>query len=121
MVYITLAVLLIYVLPFAAQASSPEVDVAVLQRLRNLIDQQRDQIRLKDRELNTKSTEIENVRTRVLNNERYHISGWELTVVLYNFIFLICQYPPTRVICLPENNSFGQCFTHSQFKLTDLW
>ena len=44
-----------------AQATSPEVDVAVLQRLRNLIDQQRDQIRTRDRELNAKSTEVENV------------------------------------------------------------
>jgi len=44
-----------------AQATSPEVDVAVLQRLRNLIDQQRDQIRTRDRELNAKSSEVENV------------------------------------------------------------
>jgi hypothetical protein len=44
-----------------AQATSPEVDVAVLQRLRNLIDQQRDQIRTRDRELNAKSAEVENV------------------------------------------------------------
>lgn len=44
-----------------AQATSPEVDVAVLQRFRNLIDQQRDQIRTRDRELNAKSAEVENV------------------------------------------------------------
>ena len=44
-----------------AQATSPEVDVAVLQRLRNLIDQQRDQIRTRDRELNAKSAEVESV------------------------------------------------------------
>lgn len=44
-----------------AQATSPEVEVAVLQRLRNLIDQQRDQIRARDRELNAKSAEVENV------------------------------------------------------------
>jgi hypothetical protein len=46
-----------------AQATSPEVEVAVLQRLRNLIDQQRDQIRTTDRELNAKSGEIDNVST----------------------------------------------------------
>jgi hypothetical protein len=44
-----------------AQATSPEMEVAVLQRLRNLIDQQRDQIRARDRELNAKSAEVENV------------------------------------------------------------
>jgi hypothetical protein len=44
-----------------AQATSPEVEVAVLQRLRNLIDQQRDQIRARDRELSAKSLEVDNV------------------------------------------------------------
>jgi hypothetical protein len=44
-----------------AQATSPEVEVAVLQRLRNLIDQQRDQIRTRDRELSAKSVEVDNV------------------------------------------------------------
>jgi hypothetical protein len=44
-----------------AQASSPEVEVAVLQRLRNLIDQQRDQIRTRDKDLSAKSAEIDNV------------------------------------------------------------
>jgi hypothetical protein len=44
-----------------AQATSPEVEVAVLQRLRNLIDQQRDQIRSRDRELSSKSAEIDSV------------------------------------------------------------
>lgn len=59
----------------AAQATSPEVDVAVLQRLRNLIDQQRDQIRTRDRELNAKSTEVENLSTQV---ERLTVIGKEL-------------------------------------------
>ncbi|PSN51361.1 RILP-like protein [Blattella germanica] len=59
----------------AAHASSPEVDVAVLQRLRNLIDQQRDQMRSKDRELTAKSTEIDNLTTQV---ERLTLIGKEL-------------------------------------------
>ncbi|GFG37252.1 hypothetical protein Cfor_10945 [Coptotermes formosanus] len=59
----------------AAQATSPEVEVAVLQRLRNLIDQQRDQIRARDRELNAKSAEVENLSTQV---ERLTVIGKEL-------------------------------------------
>lgn len=40
---------------------SPEVDVAVLQRLRNMVDKQREQIRGKDKELSIKSSELETV------------------------------------------------------------
>lgn len=59
----------------AAQATSPEMEVAVLQRLRNLIDQQRDQIRARDRELNAKSAEVENLSTQV---ERLTVIGKDL-------------------------------------------
>lgn len=59
----------------AAQATSPEVDVAVLQRFRNLIDQQRDQMRARDRELTAKSTEIDNLTTQ---QERLTMIGREL-------------------------------------------
>lgn len=50
-----------------AQATSPDVEVAVLQRLRNLIDQQRDQIRTRDRELSAKSAEADNVSKILLS------------------------------------------------------
>ena len=33
-----------------------------------------------------------------------HISGWELTVEIYNVIIFIYQQLPTKVICLPEDN-----------------
>ncbi|XP_069680149.1 RILP-like protein homolog isoform X2 [Periplaneta americana] len=59
----------------AAQSTSPEVDVAVLQRLRNLIDQQRDQMRARDRELSAKSAEADNLTTQV---ERLTMIGKEL-------------------------------------------
>jgi hypothetical protein len=58
-----------------AQATSPEVEVAVLQRLRNLIDQQRDQIRTRDRELSTKSAEVDNVSKMLLSHYRMNIEG----------------------------------------------
>ncbi|XP_044012031.1 RILP-like protein homolog isoform X6 [Aphidius gifuensis] len=45
--------------------ASQEVDVGVLQRLRGLIDQQRDQIRARDRELSQKNLEIENLTAQV--------------------------------------------------------
>lgn len=51
----------IYLNTLAAQLLSPEVDVVVLQRLRNVIDQQREQIRIRERDLQTKIMEIESV------------------------------------------------------------
>ncbi|KAK0093620.1 hypothetical protein PV326_013101 [Microctonus aethiopoides] len=48
--------------PFTA---SQEVDIAVLQRLRSMIDKQRDQIRARDRELSQKNLEIENLTVQV--------------------------------------------------------
>jgi hypothetical protein len=66
-----------------AQAASPEVEVAVLQRLRNLIDQQRDQIRTRDRELSSKSTEIDNVSKMLLSHYSMTI-GCECNRVLEN-------------------------------------
>ncbi|KAK0163292.1 hypothetical protein PV327_006990 [Microctonus hyperodae] len=45
--------------------ASQEVDIAVLQRLRNMIDKQRDQIRVRDRELSQKNLEIENLTVQV--------------------------------------------------------
>ncbi|XP_023721803.1 RILP-like protein homolog isoform X2 [Cryptotermes secundus] len=59
----------------AAEVTSPEVEVAVLQRLRNLIDQQRDQIRARDRELSAKSAEVDNLSAQV---ERLTMIGKEL-------------------------------------------
>ncbi|XP_044012033.1 RILP-like protein homolog isoform X8 [Aphidius gifuensis] len=49
----------------SAFTASQEVDVGVLQRLRGLIDQQRDQIRARDRELSQKNLEIENLTAQV--------------------------------------------------------
>ncbi|KAK0158502.1 hypothetical protein PV328_009499 [Microctonus aethiopoides] len=45
--------------------ASQEVDIAVLQRLRSMIDKQRDQIRARDRELSQKNLEIENLTVQV--------------------------------------------------------
>ncbi|XP_046416101.1 RILP-like protein homolog isoform X3 [Neodiprion virginianus] len=55
--------------------ASQEVDVAVLQRLRTMIDQQRDQIRARDRELSQKTLEIENLSGQV---EKLGVVGREL-------------------------------------------
>lgn len=46
---------------FLAYTSPQEVDLVVLRRLRATIDNQRDQIRAKDREIQQKSTDVENV------------------------------------------------------------
>lgn len=46
---------------FLAFTASQEVDIAVLQHLRSMIDKQRDQIRGRDKELLQKNMEIENV------------------------------------------------------------
>lgn len=54
---------------------SQEVDVAVLQHLRSMIDKQRDQIRARDRELSQKTTEIENLTAQV---EKLTVVGREL-------------------------------------------
>ncbi|XP_020711522.2 RILP-like protein homolog isoform X2 [Athalia rosae] len=59
----------------SAFMASQEVDVAVLQRLRTMIDQQRDQIRARDRELSQKTLEIENLSGQV---EKLGVVGREL-------------------------------------------
>lgn len=58
-----------------AQLLSPEVDVVVLQRLRNVIDQQREQIRIRERDLQTKIMEIESLNAQV---EKLTVLGREL-------------------------------------------
>ena len=40
---------------------SPEVDMALLQRLRGLVDRLKDQLRQRDRELQSKQTEVDSV------------------------------------------------------------
>ncbi|KAL0118223.1 hypothetical protein PUN28_009106 [Cardiocondyla obscurior] len=55
--------------------ASQEVDVAVLQHLRSMIDKQRDQIRARDRELSQKTAEIENLSAQV---EKLTVLGREL-------------------------------------------
>ncbi|KAK3927371.1 RILP-like protein-like protein [Frankliniella fusca] len=44
---------------------SPEVDMALLQRLRGLVDRLKDQLRQRDRELQTKQTEVESLSSQV--------------------------------------------------------
>ncbi|XP_003397040.1 RILP-like protein homolog isoform X1 [Bombus affinis] len=55
--------------------ASQEVDIAVLQHLRSMIDKQRDQIRGRDKELLQKNTEIENLTAQV---EKLGVVGREL-------------------------------------------
>ncbi|KOC65033.1 RILP-like protein like protein [Habropoda laboriosa] len=55
--------------------ASQEVDVAVLQHLRSMIDKQRDQIRARDKELLQKNMEIENLTAQV---EKLGVVGREL-------------------------------------------
>ncbi|XP_068984477.1 rab interacting lysosomal protein like isoform X3 [Bombus vancouverensis nearcticus] len=55
--------------------TSQEVDIAVLQHLRSMIDKQRDQIRGRDKELLQKNTEIENLTAQV---EKLGVVGREL-------------------------------------------
>ncbi|XP_020293122.1 RILP-like protein homolog isoform X2 [Pseudomyrmex gracilis] len=55
--------------------ASQEVDVAVLQHLRSMIDKQREQIRARDRELSQKTAEIENLTAQV---EKLTVLGREL-------------------------------------------
>ncbi|XP_015592891.1 RILP-like protein homolog isoform X1 [Cephus cinctus] len=55
--------------------ASQEVDVAVLQRLRTMIDKQRDQIRARDRDISQKNSEIENLTAQV---EKLGVVGREL-------------------------------------------
>ena len=55
--------------------ASQEVDVAVLQHLRSMIDKQRDQIRARDKELAQKNMEIENLTSQV---EMLSVVGREL-------------------------------------------
>ncbi|XP_076762097.1 rab interacting lysosomal protein like isoform X4 [Xylocopa sonorina] len=55
--------------------TSQEVDVAVLQHLRSMIDRQREQIRGRDKELLQKNTEIENLTAQV---EKLSVVGREL-------------------------------------------
>ncbi|XP_011702270.1 PREDICTED: RILP-like protein homolog isoform X2 [Wasmannia auropunctata] len=54
---------------------SQEVDIAVLQHLRSMIDKQREQIRARDRELSQKTAEIENLSAQV---EKLTVLGREL-------------------------------------------
>ncbi|KYM87834.1 RILP-like protein like protein [Atta colombica] len=56
--------------------ASQEVDIAVLQHLRSMIDKQREQIRARDRELSQKTTEIENVNCAQV--EKLTVLGREL-------------------------------------------
>ncbi|XP_028981880.1 RILP-like protein homolog isoform X2 [Diachasma alloeum] len=49
----------------SAFTASQEVDIQVLQRLRSMIDKQRDQIRARDREMSQKNLEIENLTIQV--------------------------------------------------------
>ncbi|CAK9823625.1 RILP-like protein homolog [Anthophora retusa] len=55
--------------------ASQEVDVAVLQHLRSMIDKQREQIRARDKELLQKNTDIENLTAQV---EKLGVVGREL-------------------------------------------
>ncbi|XP_015592894.1 RILP-like protein homolog isoform X2 [Cephus cinctus] len=59
----------------SAYTASQEVDVAVLQRLRTMIDKQRDQIRARDRDISQKNSEIENLTAQV---EKLGVVGREL-------------------------------------------
>ncbi|KYN36642.1 RILP-like protein like protein [Trachymyrmex septentrionalis] len=56
--------------------ASQEVDIAVLQHLRSMIDKQREQIRARDRELSQKTAEIENVNCAQV--EKLTVLGREL-------------------------------------------
>ncbi|XP_029053664.1 RILP-like protein homolog isoform X2 [Osmia bicornis bicornis] len=60
---------------YSSKQTSQEVDVAVLQHLRSMIDKQRDQIRARDKELLQKNMEIENLTTQV---EKFGVVGREL-------------------------------------------
>ncbi|XP_011498088.1 PREDICTED: RILP-like protein homolog isoform X2 [Ceratosolen solmsi marchali] len=55
--------------------ASQEVDIAVLQRLRTMIDKQREQIRNRDRELSQKDAEMENLSNQV---DKLSVVGREL-------------------------------------------
>ncbi|XP_049767282.1 RILP-like protein homolog isoform X5 [Schistocerca cancellata] len=59
----------------SAHTVSTEVDVVVLQRLRNVIDQQREQIRSREREIQAKASEIDALSAQV---ERLTMLGREL-------------------------------------------
>ncbi|XP_046979580.1 RILP-like protein homolog isoform X2 [Schistocerca americana] len=59
----------------SAHTVSTEVDVVVLQRLRNVIDQQREQIRSREREIQAKAAEIDALSAQV---ERLTMLGREL-------------------------------------------
>ncbi|XP_049840773.1 RILP-like protein homolog isoform X5 [Schistocerca gregaria] len=59
----------------SAHTVSTEVDVVVLQRLRNVIDQQREQIRCREREIQAKAAEIDALSAQV---ERLTMLGREL-------------------------------------------
>ena len=64
---------------------------------------------------------IPHVSCYVNYNSDLPISGWELTVETNNAIFLILSVNSNRVIFLPKDNCFGQCFAmrehFSQFEL----
>ncbi|XP_012282697.1 RILP-like protein homolog isoform X2 [Orussus abietinus] len=59
----------------SAYTTNQEMDIAVLQRLRSVIDEQREQIRKRDRELSQKTGEIENLSGQV---EKLTVVGREL-------------------------------------------
>ncbi|XP_014203868.1 RILP-like protein homolog isoform X2 [Copidosoma floridanum] len=59
----------------SAFTTSQEVDIAVLHRLRTMIDKQREQIRQRDRELAHKGTEMENLKDQV---DKLTVVGREL-------------------------------------------
>ncbi|XP_063219416.1 RILP-like protein homolog isoform X2 [Bacillus rossius redtenbacheri] len=59
----------------SAHEESADVDVAVLQRLRQLIDELRDKIKQRDKELSYKATEVDNLAAQV---ERLTMVGREL-------------------------------------------
>nr|CAD7448992.1 unnamed protein product [Timema bartmani] len=51
----------------AAQAANSEVDAAVMQRLRHVIDELREKLRIKDKDLGHKATEVDNVCINIIN------------------------------------------------------
>ncbi|CAG2060677.1 unnamed protein product, partial [Timema podura] len=59
----------------AAQAANSEVDAAVMQRLRHVIDELREKLRIKDKDLGHKATEVDNLSSQV---ERLTMVGREL-------------------------------------------
>nr|CAD7402090.1 unnamed protein product [Timema poppensis] len=59
----------------AAQAANSEVDAAVMHRLRHVIDELREKLRIRDKDLGHKATEVDNLSSQV---ERLTMVGREL-------------------------------------------